>query len=312
MKNKINKPIETISLPVGRFLLDVPRNTLFGNWYQVYFGTGRISVKQTTSFDEFKSLVDERANNLLSIEHKEGGTQLIENIKLKMVKGNILIYWVNEFFKSDLVKADDFALIKNSLYKFDGETWTDPKEKEKYIQFVNKMFGAIRPLEPDEIPKEHGFCFEHSILRDKPRPQISERVIATGIWGDHPDVPITFASLTNNEHLDPPLLQRLKQSGHSSGTKVLRSGFRSMASGEVGEEHLIRVRDRNGVRRHLFIWEAQGRPDYQYEHPQLRLDMSTGNGRQGPEDSSLTDEDALKVWDTMVNSIRLRPVEQAN
>ncbi len=50
---------------------------------------------------------------------------------------------------------------------------------------------------------------------------------------------------------------------------------------------------------------------YQSEHPQIRLDMSTGNGREGPEDSSLSDEEALRVWDIMVNSIRLRPVERA-
>jgi hypothetical protein len=36
--------------------------------------------------------------------------------------------------------------------------------------------------------------------------------------------------------------------------------------------------------------------------------MSTGNGRHGHENSSLSDEDALKLWGAMVNSIRLRAV----
>ena len=243
--------------------------------------------------------------------HKEGGKLFIEIIKLDKLQGSILIYWENEFLKSSLLKSEDYNFKNDYMYKFNGETKSEPNEIEKHVKFVNHIFESIRPLKPGEIPQEHGFCFEDSILIDEPKAQVNERVIATGIWADHPDVHFTFATLTNTKAMDPPLLERLKRSRHSWGSKVVRSRRRDLASGEVGEEHLERVRDHNGVWRHLFIWEAEGKPMYQSEHPQIRLDMSTGNGREGPEDSSLSDEEALRVWDIMVNSIRLRPVEQA-
>jgi hypothetical protein len=81
-----------------------------------------------------------------------------------------------------------------------------------------------------------------------------------------------------------------------------------MANGEWGEEHLERVKEGNGTHGHLFVWETQGRANFQYEYPQIRLDMTTGNGKKGPENSSLSDEDALKLWDAIVDSIRWRPV----
>jgi hypothetical protein len=170
------------------------------------------------------------------------------------------------------------------------------------------MFRSIRPLHSGEIPTEHGFCFESSILVDDPRPRIFETVIATAIWLDRPDVRFSFTTFGNGETPDPPLLQRLQSATHFFGTKVLRSGRRDLASGEWGEEHLERVKEDNGTYGHLFIWEAPGQPNDDYLHPQIRLDMSTGNGKHGPENSSLSDADALKLWDAILNSIRLRPV----
>jgi len=297
--------------PLGRFLIDFPSSTMIGNWYQVYCGTGRIEVIHDVTPEEFQSTIIKRTNELESVSHRKGGTLLIENIKLLVEHGVALIYWRNEFFKSDLLKVDDYAFIGGILYKFNGKTWLDPTRRKNYIDFVNEMFNSIRPLKPDEIPTEHGFCFDSSILVDEPREQINETVMASAVWMDHPDVQFSFTTITNNQTLDPPLLERLKKSRHPWGTKVLRSRRRDLASGDVGEEHLERIREGIGARRHVFVWEAQGQCGFKYEHPQIRLDMVTGCGREGPEKSSLSDEEALQLWDAIVDSIRLRPVTRA-
>ena len=64
--------------------------------------------------------------------------------------------------------------------------------------------------------------------------------------------------------------------------------------------------ENNGSVSHLFIWEAQGLPN-RYDHPRIRLDMSTGHGKDWPIHSTLSDEDALKLWDTVLESLHWRP-----
>jgi hypothetical protein len=52
-----------------------------------------------------------------------------------------------------------------------------------------------------------------------------------------------------------------------------------MVSGEPGEEHLERIQELTSATGHLFRWETQGRIDFDDDHPQIRLEMSTGKGR---------------------------------
>lgn len=292
--------------PVGRFLVDLPETAEFGHWYQTYGASGRISVVPGVTPVEFYEAVNKRADELRAIPHDEGGTRLYEEIPLDLPHGRAILYWDDSWSHIDPLKSDSYILRGDYLYKFEGETWCDPEMKATDLKWFNQIFNAIRPLQPDEVPREHGFCFEHSILVDPVGKDGPETIIASALWRDHPDVIFRFSTLTNYQTLDPPLLQRVEKASFFSGTRVLRSGPRNLASGEPGEEHLERVRERNGKVGHLFAWEAQGRTLFDDYHPQVRMEMSTGNGRHGPEHASLSDADALKLWDAVVGSIRLR------
>jgi hypothetical protein len=289
-------------------LVDLPEGVLIGGWYQRYQGTGRICITPNISLKEFEDAVNKRAEELKAVPHKGGGTRLEKIIRLTTPHSMTILYWKNNHYKGSFLKADSFALIDHYMYKLQSETRTNLVEQKEDVDFFDEVFRSIRPLKTDEIPAEHGFCFDRSILVDSPSPEIFENVIATAIWLDRPDVHFRFTTFGNGPETDPPLLDRLKKVNPYFGAQVLRSGRRDLTNGEMGEEHLERVTEENGTQGHLFIWEAQGLPNDQYEHPQMRLDMSTGNGKHGPENSSLSDEDALKLWDTILNSIRLRPV----
>ena len=293
--------------PIGRFLVDLPKEAVIAQWYQRYQGTGRICLAANVSPKEFEITVNTRAAELNSVAHEKGGTRLEKDIKLGCPNSRILLSWENKYFKGRYLDANAYALIGDTLYKFEAETDADPILQKNHMDYIDGLFSAIRPVKPDEIPTDYGFCFDQSILVDQPRTLV-ENVITKAIWMDRPDVHFSFTTITNGKTTDPPLLERLKKGNHYSGTRILRSGRRNMASGEMGEEHLERIKESNGTVGHLFVWETQGLTNYQCEHPQIRLDMTTGNGRHGPENSSLSDEDALRLWDTMVSSIRLRPV----
>jgi hypothetical protein len=295
--------------PVGRFLLDLPVGAEFAQWHQTYGASGPICVEPEVSQEEYEEAVKRRVDQLQATKHTKGGTLLIKQIPFASTPGRTLLYFKDRFYDTDPLKADTYAWHEGFLYQFTTRTYLDPEVQKSDTDWFQKICRAMRPLQPGEIPTEHGYCFEHSILADQPKLGRPESIIATALWLEgHPDVLITFSTYTNYKDLDPPLLSRVEKPGLFSGIKVLRSGRRDLASGEPGEEHLERIQERIGATGHLFVWEAQGRTGFDDDHPQIRLEMSTGNGRQGPENSSLREQDALILWDHLVDSVRLRPV----
>ena len=294
--------------PVGRFLIDLPEESVFGHWYQTYGASGRISVVPEVAPEEFDAAVARRAEELRSIVHMKGGSRLIKVEEMALPHSRVIFYWEDSFSFLDPIKIDSYLLRDNVLYKFEGQTKGKPEKQRSDIRWLNVIFRAIRPLQPGEIPTEHGFCFDRSILVDEPSLEGPETVIATAVWLAHPDVHFRLITITNYKTTDPPLLTRVQRPSLFSGIRVLRSGPRHLASGEPGEEHLERIKEAHGAVGHLFVWEAQGLPMFKYEHPQIRLEMTTGNGQKGPQRASLSDEEALRIWDAVAGSIRLRPV----
>jgi hypothetical protein len=155
------------------------------------------------------------------------------------------------------------------------------------------------------MPKEPGSCFDGAMLMDAPNRKYSERVSTSIFWPERPDVRFEFLVADNGARPDPPLLTKLKDSEPTPLVGVLRSRARVVAD-IPGEEELERITEHNGAVGHLFIWEAQGLPN-RFDHPHIRLEMSTGEAKDAPIYSTLSDEDALKLWDAVLESLHWRP-----
>jgi hypothetical protein len=79
-------------------------------------------------------------------------------------------------------------------------------------------------------------------------------------------------------------------------------------NGFYGEEILQRVDELNGVKLHDFMWESFGHTK-DVLLPKLTLELSTGIGRPGaPVNSSLSDVEALALWEKISSSLRRRVV----
>jgi len=89
---------------------------------------------------------------------------------------------------------------------------------------------------------------------------------------------------------------------------TLRRGARAL-NGEPGEEILDRVHEFNGNYCHSFMWELIHNKTDTVFTPQMSFELSTGHSESGTTvDSSLTDAQALTLWDKMLSSLRVRPV----
>ena len=80
-----------------------------------------------------------------------------------------------------------------------------------------------------------------------------------------------------------------------------------------GEEILEALPTDNGYFVHQFVWDTQGKPDSATE-PAFYVDLNSGFIIGSPHPDvrpSLTDKQAIELFDAIVNSIRLRPTGPA-
>jgi hypothetical protein len=299
---------ELDSLAIGRYLIGFPKGAIAANWYQRILGFGELTVCKGVTKAEVEKLAQERAAHFQAKPHHAGGTLLNRVRKLNIQDSYAVIYWDLDYGKKSektYIKCDDFILKDHVLYRFKGIVAANLKGQDGRYGALESLCSGLRSRRNDEISLEPGSCFDSTILVDGPESPTSDHITASVLWPDRPDVRFHVTTFPNGHHPDPPLLTRLQRANAITRSGVLRSGPRTIA-GNAGEEHLERVRERNGTTGHLFIWEAQGLP-FRYDRPQLRLSMMTGLGKGAPQNSSLSDDDALKLWDAVLASWRWRP-----
>lgn len=302
-------PLTTLKLhpyAFGRFLVDLPEGVECLNWKQEYKGAGPITVSEGITPSQFETIVQQRADELKAIHHEEGGSLFAQEDMLALPNCKQILYWQSALSKLQL-ECDAYCLIGHRLFKINPMTDPDVQSKSEMKAANEAIFRSMRLRRPDEIPPMPGFCFDGAIITEdiSGMKHHSELVMVDLAWKERPDVHFSFCAFGNGERLDPPLLERLQEAGSASGEKVLRSGSRAVGPFQ-GEEQLARVQEKNHTEGHFFVWESQGR-SYDPYNPQLRLDMTTGEGPGGSENASLSDPDALRLWDAIVNSIRIRP-----
>ena len=303
------RPLETLELKphaLGRYVIEFPIDAMLLNWSQSLQGIGPIRIRRNVSPVEFEDIVKKRADEFRLISHEKGGTRLDKVVTHRIPQCKSVLYWDDDWSeKGPLVEADDYFLKDGVLYESSGAIRSDPAEQEAYLQRYQRNILALRARKPDEIPSEPGCCIDGAILLDGPDREYFEIVMASVFWPERPDVRFHFTVYGNSFHPDPPLLARLKAADAIPKTGVLRSRARTIGENQ-GEEHLEVVVEKNGTVGHLFHWEAQGLPN-RFDYPQLVVTMSTGRGKNGPVNASLSDEDALKLWDAILDSLRWRP-----
>jgi len=80
-----------------------------------------------------------------------------------------------------------------------------------------------------------------------------------------------------------------------------------------GQEWLIAAPNDRGYRAHLFTWEAPGvRRDKL--RPQIRIDLESAKYGQGvdPGPASLSDQEMLRLWESILGTLRLRPTDNGD
>jgi hypothetical protein len=303
----------------GRFLIDLPKAAeVNGQAYEFMFGKIE-SERISGGADGFAKKMKEREADLRAGKDQDDFTLTdsrtggISNAKI---------------FKLSL------QLFKNMTYGFETYRWLNNGVVFSMRQTAfsaNKIDSVLQRLEtrllpnlryrradggahPEEIPNDPGFCIKDGFITDDGKtPQYEDAGISFK-FKQWPDVSIVVSTRTNGDKLQEPLLARLSKpipaelAEAEKEMKTLRKGKRVVRSWP-GEEALETYPTGLGYNTQRFTWETLGEKNSTLT-PYIHVDFKTGNGRsinQRYMPPSLTDKQAIELFDAIVNSIRLRP-----
>jgi hypothetical protein len=192
------------------------------------------------------------------------------------------------------------------------------------VALINSLAGRLRGRTEAEVPNEPGNCLEHAFLTDDSNPKEDDlrELVRIGFrLQEFPDTHLSIflgpsnpyfsesnslewqlAKVERNLKAENPFHPQLK-------TVYLRRGTRKFNDWLEGFEalsHTPEQADIHGI--HDFAMDVRGTPSDPFR-PYFDVRMQTGvaNNSAGATRASLTDEEAVAVWDKIVSSIRVRP-----
>ena len=316
---KLSKRLEVLFLKTkivcfGRYALEVPQEA------QLISGG-------TTILSEIKSIPggitekNERiAEEIEKIRKNDPNSEIIYN-----EKGPVENSWQLQYYDGKFSKEDDRLIFKtyiikgNYIFILDGSTrkWETIADSKR-----NQMVRAnnLRLRDENEVPKEPGYCVKNGFMSDNKYD--SQEMADAGLYfPSFPDVTFSITANKNAYGDYPPaeydakvrgklsLLARIQEAKDQQGKNypprtLLREGKRDVQHWH-GEESLIRRTD--GV--HDFEWTLVGTPrDIAYPAV-LEASMYTKvahNMVGAAEAASLTDEEAIALWDRLLSGLKFR------
>lgn len=200
------------------------------------------------------------------------------------------------------------------------------EDKDSAIADLLSMAKRLRQRTVDEVPSEPGNCIEHAFLADKPNPSeedLLEHIRIGFRFKEFPDAHFSIyvaPANTYNPEQDSleTQMKRTKDDMTSvserivlARTKFFRESNRQIHDWHTGYEVLMRSPDEDGsLSHHDFELRFIGMPRDPYR-PYAKISFETGvaNNAAGATKASLTDEEAIAIWDRLTSSIRVRPTK---
>ena len=175
---------------------------------------------------------------------------------------------------------------------------------------VFELLTNFRGRGENEIPSEPGLCLPDGLILGKAKED--ERVTAMFNVASHEDVEFTL--VTDSDLVErSSLLQRHRQIEDAlsqiEGGRTVRKGKVALAGVDAEEWLLAGPRPTTEVHGHLFSLEGNALEN-DVLAPFVGLDMETAvplPDDRGLERASLTDAEALAVWDAISRTLRPRP-----
>ncbi len=290
---------------LGRFLIDVPAGAyLYGADYKYDFA--QIEMPKAMTKESFEKEIEDKEFKLKSIKH------LIDQSLLKIElrpdpTSRIFAFWEKES-TTIMINLEGYRWINGVRFLIADKAGAT--KQEIAVNAMRDYLPRLRPRADTEIPSDPGYCFQGGFIANERWK--NEEVNISFRLPQHPDATLLvwFYTLAAARR-DKPLLERVSGAAGILGrlmthVHVLRQGDREIG-GFKGQEYLTAGPNSGGLPAQMFKWETEG--EGTLRAPAMRIELQTGRRDDdgNPRATSLSNEEALKLWDSIVSTLRVRP-----
>lgn len=298
----------------GRYAIEVPKESDM-LWGLVSFPS-KISVV-SSSHKAIKGYMDEDVDRIMDANDT---AEVVFSGLSPMGIGWQLDYYEGKYEKRDgALFSRNYIELDENIYFLTAAKRHD-ESKESFLTRLFERANSLRTRAPNEVPTSPGYCIEHGFMKNDRYD--SQEIVAAGLsLPSFPDVTFSVTSNKNaygdyslaefDSHLRGKLslLSRIKQAKEEQGSHypkrtILREGDRTVQHWK-GEESLIRRTDGT----HDFEWAFVGRPKDVANPSEFSVQMFTKvahNTVGAAEKSSLTDDEAIALWDKLLSGLKFR------
>lgn len=226
------------------------------------------------------------------------------------VRGQKLLYGTRDYASYSI---DSYFAIGKDLFvqRADGVIPGD-----NVLAELHRVASKLRLRDDHEIPAEPGMCFDSSFL-PLGLPEMEFENVTLGIWlNEFPDVHFSIEAKKNgnflieSNRLEPRLKAAEKDGGFwYSRIAFLRRGERQLGPWH-GEEVLAHMpAQEKSSDAHEFHFVSLGAVKDPLR-PGLNIQLDTGvkNNKTASAHPSISDEEAVALWDKLTTAIRVRPI----
>ena len=287
---------------IGRHLVDLPGDARVIESYRI--NDVKVeplpNVKTRASFD---GLVSEKEKELRAAKHDTRGSMFVERVP-HANGSTTLISWSLPSWEKGYT-FDTYFWAGNSAFRYVGDVSLDRKEaaldrRQRYSQ-------EWYQLTPGELPQGVGFVADGAVLVDK-NFNLESWSMAVQFAGK-PDVHFDISAFAE-KRVEEPLRKRMGGTlsgllGNIVGLTQLRNRERPV--GPIWGEEVLVAGTEKGKRAYSFAWEAPGKA-WSLAEPNINIALGVlESAYETNKESFASDEEALELWDAIVDSIRQRP-----
>ena len=305
---------QTQTLCLGRFLVDVPKDAYLLANPSEYRGK-KISLTRRVSQESFTQLISDKKKTLEEAKH-EKDPSLLKYIS-KSSDGNsvVFLYWKDPYSEY-MYETEVYKWMKGYQFLIKGNSSYD--RVSIAIDMANRTLSELQYRRDNEIPTTPGFCIDGGFFAGEPTWPHYEKAYFHLRFKKNLDVMVSIETTTNGEKIDEGLLARRDKrqmpeiyKEAAKEIKMLRQGKHPVGA-VMAEEILETYPTDYNYSVHQFRWESSGKSRDFYA-PSIVVKVKTGETKDSVSmRPSLSDQQAIELFDSIVNSIRVRPTGRSS
>jgi len=304
---------------IGRFVIDRPVDSALGNQRYMY-RDDKLETVRNVSPEMFRKRVAEREQELRSKIRTDTtkmnastGIPWLQQAVSPTPNSRLLIFRDSEISAIQLpFDAEGYVLAGHNMFILRSLAYAG--YVQKYIDSRTERYKGIHYRDDWTVPDSPGFCFDGGLIDAEGKNEEVDQSFAL-LPGKPAGFSISMRAAVDMDLKEslirrlPDLRRRAEQIGGGGHLSVLREGRRQLAGMEA-EEVLFEISD-GPEKVYQFYLVAPGKPDF-VAQPHTEIQMGLGDAptsfRTKEQTVSPVDEaGAIKLWDTLLDSMRLRP-----